>query len=227
MPRKPPGKTVRRSLARKPAKRAAKSGAPSALLHSPTWRTMGAGGGAPKGAGPGGVSRCSGIVVEPQQQTQWCWAAVSDSVSHYYDPGSPWTQCTIVNAELNQTTCCTDGSSAGCNQPWYLDLALTRVGRLQSVIADTLPFATLQALTSANNPPCVRQGWTGGGGHFLAVACCFQFRALGPTGSSASGSSNRVSVSDPWYGDSIVDYATLVSGYQGTGTWTHSYLTQP
>ena len=37
----------------------------------------------------------------------------------------------------------------------------------------------------------------------------------------------RLKISDPWYGDSIVDYSTFVSGYQGSGTWTHSYRTQP
>ena len=47
-----------------------------------------------------GSARCSGLTVEQQQQTQWCWAAVSNSVSHFYDAGSAWSQCTIVNAEL-------------------------------------------------------------------------------------------------------------------------------
>jgi len=172
------------------------------------------------------TSRHTLLVVEPQQQTQWCWAAVSNSMSHYYDAGSAWTQCGIANAELGQTGCCGNGSSLGCNQPWYLDLALTRVGRLQSVTVGTLPFATLQALTSTFAPPCARQSWAGGGGHFVAIVWCF----VVPSPSAAEGSgtaTNRVSISDPWYGDSVVDYSTFVSGYMGTGTWTHSYLTQP
>ena len=40
------------------------------------------------------------FVMQHQQQTQWCWAAVSVSVSHYYSPWSGWTQCAMVNAEL-------------------------------------------------------------------------------------------------------------------------------
>jgi hypothetical protein len=205
----PPRKTA--------AKTVAKRVAAAPLAHSKGWRALRS-----SSAMLGGASRCTGLVVEPQQQTQWCWAAVAKSISHYYDAGSPWTQCTIVNAELGQTGCCTGGGTAACNQPWYLDLALTRVGRLQSVTPGTMSFSMLQWLTMNNNPPCARQGWAGGGGHFVAIACCYQFRSL-----ATNTTSNSVAVSDPWYGDSVVDYATFVSGYMGTGTWTHSYRTQP
>jgi hypothetical protein len=204
--------TTRRTAAKSTAKPAA-----AALAHSKGWRALRA-----SSAMLGGMSRCTGLVVEPQQQTQWCWAAVSKSLSHYYDPGSSWTQCMIVDAELGQTTCCTAGGTASCNQPWYLDLALTRVGNLQSATSGTLSFSTLQSETMNNHPPCARQGWAGGGGHFVAIVCCYQFRSLAMGTTSTS-----VGVSDPWYGDSIVDYATFVSGYMGTGMWTHSYLTQP
>jgi len=172
-----------------------------------------------------GSARCSGLTVEHQQQTQWCWAAVSNSVSHFYDAGSTWTQCTIVNAELGQTTCCTNGSTAGCNQPWYLDRALTRVGCLLSMASGTLSFATVKSLINSGRPPCARQGWSGGGGHFMAIVCYFEglLGQLAGAGSTA----RRLRISDPWYGDSVVDYTVFVSGYQGTGTWTHSYRTQP
>ena len=172
-----------------------------------------------------GSRRCSGLTVEHQQQTQWCWAAVSNSVSHFYDAGSTWTQCAIVNAELGQTTCCTNGSSSACNQPWYLDRALTRVGCLLSWASGTLTFATVKSLINSTRPPCARQGWSGGGGHVMAIVCYFEglLGLLAGAGSTAK----RLRISDPWYGDSVVDYDVFVSGYQGTGSWTHSYRTQP
>jgi hypothetical protein len=172
-----------------------------------------------------GSRRCSGLVVEHQQQTQWCWAAVSNSVSHFYDAGSTWTQCSIVNAELGQSTCCTNGSSSACNKSWYLDKALTRVGCLLTWASGTLSFATVKSLINGGRPPCARQGWSGGGGHFMAVACYFEgiLGLLARSGSTAK----RLRISDPWYGDSVVDYDVFVSGYQGTGSWTHSYRTQP
>jgi hypothetical protein len=172
-----------------------------------------------------GSARCSGLTVEHQRQTQWCWAAVSNSVSHYYDAGSTWTQCTIVNAELGQTGCCTNGSTAACNQPWYLDKALTRVGCLLSMASGTLSFSTVKSLINSTRPPCARQGWSGGGGHFMAIVCYFQglLGLIAGAGSTAK----RLRISDPWYGDSVLDYDVFLSGYQGSGTWTHSYRTQP
>jgi hypothetical protein len=172
-----------------------------------------------------GSARCSGLAVEHQQQTQWCWAAVSNSVSHFYDTASTWSQCTIVNDELGETTCCTNGSSASCNKSWYLDKALTRVGCLLSVSSGTLTFAALQSLINTARPPCARQGWSGGGGHFMAIVCYFEgLLGLIVGGGSAA---KRLRIADPWYGDSVVDYDTFVSGYQGSGTWTHTYRTQP
>lgn len=172
-----------------------------------------------------GSRRCSGLVVANQQQTQWCWAAVSNSVSHFYDAASTWTQCSVVNAELGQSTCCTSGSSSACNQPWYLDRALSRVGCLLSWASGTLTFATIKSLINSGRPPCARQGWSGGGGHFMSISCYFEgiLGLLAGSGSTAK----RLRITDPWYGDSVVDYDVFVSGYQGTGSWTHSYRTQP
>ncbi len=172
-----------------------------------------------------GSARCSGLTVEQQQQTQWCWAAVSNSVSHFYDAGSAWSQCTIVNAELAQSGCCTNGSTAACNQPWYLDKALTRVGCLLSMASGTLSFATVKSLINTTRPPCARQGWSGGGGHFMAIVC--HFEGLLGLILGAGSTAKRLRISDPWYGDSVVDYDVFVSGYQSSGTWTHSYRTQP
>jgi len=218
-------KTAPRAPARPPLKKAAAQGgsaaSPAPTTASTSWQALAT------TSRPGGTSRCTGLAVEPQQQTQWCWAAVSKSVSQFYDSTSGWTQCAIANAELSQTGCCIDGSTPACNQPWYLDRALTRVGCLQSMSAGTLPFAMVQSLLNYDTPPCARQGWAGGGGHFVAIVCWFRFQSGLMSGSSAATASQRLQISDPWYGDSIVDYSTFVSGYQGTGTWTHSYLTKP
>lgn len=155
------------------------------------------------------------FTMEHQQQTQWCWAAVSTSVSHYYDASSAWTQCTVVNGELGQSTCCKSGSSAACNQPWYLDLALTRTGNLAAVSAGTTSFAGTRGEIDAGRPLGARIGWSGGGGHFVVLA-----------GYKPDPGSERVAIEDPWYGASDIALSTFTSSYQGTGSWTHSYTTQ-
>ena len=37
-----------------------------------------------------------------QQQTNWCWAAVSTSVALFFNPSSGWTQCAVANGELQE-----------------------------------------------------------------------------------------------------------------------------
>ena len=147
-------------------------------------------------------------------QGNWCWAAVSASVAAFYCDAS-WTQCKVVNAEFAQTACCAQGGTATCNQPWYLDKALTRVNCFVSSAAIPLPLAQVQSEIGAGHVPCLRIGWNGGGGHFMAIARWFV----------GTGGTVFVEVQDPIAGASQIPYQTLVSNYQNAGKWTHHYLT--
>ncbi len=66
--------------------------------------------------------------MQHQQQTNWCWAAVATSVSHFFNPASTWTQCAVANGELNRNDCCGSGASGPCNVYGFLGSSLTRVG---------------------------------------------------------------------------------------------------
>src|SRR5262249_33999150 len=59
-----------------------------------------------------------------QQQSEWCWSATTVSVDKFYNPSSALTQCALVNQQFNSATCCVNGASSACNQPWYLDKTL-------------------------------------------------------------------------------------------------------
>jgi uncharacterized membrane protein len=37
-----------------------------------------------------------GFRMQYQQMDNWCWIAVATSISHYYDRGSAWTQCSLA-----------------------------------------------------------------------------------------------------------------------------------
>lgn len=151
--------------------------------------------------------------VAPQEQTQWCWAAVSSSVARYFNASSPWKQCAVVTAEM-QGQCCVAGSSQRCNQPHYLDAALRRVGHLRAASAGYMLPAAVAAELDAQLPLCIRVGWSGGGGHFLAIV-----------GLTPQGNDVILALSDPIFGESSIQGAALINGgYQaGGGTWTHSY----
>ncbi len=153
--------------------------------------------------------------MQTQQQTNWCWAAVSTSVALFYDPSSTWTQCAVANGEMGETTCCTSGGSAACNQTWYLDLALQRVGHFDNWSGGAMSFADVRSEIDVGRPLGVRVGWSGGGGHFLIID------------GYLADATQSVGIEDPWYGPSDMGYAAFSTSYQTTGSWTHSYETQP
>jgi len=167
------------------------------------------------GAGP--PSRKLGLSVTPQQQANWCWAAVSASVAGFYSAAPAWTQCTVANAALPRTDCCGGGASdpQKCNKPWYLDIALNVTGTLDRVEARTFTFAEVQTEIARAAPLGTRVGWSGGGGHFQTIVGWLV----------AGDGTQYVDVSDPIYLDMTIAYSQFVSAYQSSGTWTHSYVT--
>lgn len=159
--------------------------------------------------------RSIGLVIERQRQTNWCWAAVSKGVADFLQAAG-WTQCAIVNAELSLSGCCGEaGAGQPCNQPWYLDEALERIGRFGRMTGMATPFDRLRLELDAGRPLCARIGWEGGGGHFVALG---GWRI-------GSGGERYVEVEDPWHGHSQITLDAFTSHYQGIGRWTHSYFT--
>jgi hypothetical protein len=151
--------------------------------------------------------------MQHQQQTNWCWAAVSTSVSLFFQPSSGWTQCAVANGELNRNDCCSTGASGPCNVYGFLDTSLTRVGHLDHATAATSTFSQIETEINGGRPLGVRTAWSGGGAHFLAI---IGYRIF----------NNLLAVDDPFYGKSDVGLSTFTSSYQGAGSWTQSYFTR-
>lgn len=152
--------------------------------------------------------------MEPQTQSNWCWAATSKSVSRFYSFFSPWTQCKIASAELGNTCCSTPVPSA-CNVPWYLDKALTRTNNFVSIQSGTIPWQSIKDQLENGLVIGARIGWSGGGGHFMTIH-----------GVSRVGITQYVHIDDPIYGKSVLTYDQYATNYQGSGTWTHTYFTK-
>ena len=150
--------------------------------------------------------------MEPQQQTNWCWAAVSKSVAAYYEPATTWTQCEVANGERGRTDCCTNGSSADCNQYGTLNTALQRVGHLDRMVSAPATFTEMYDEVRRGRPVGARTAWAGGGAHFLAI--------IGSVGGGF------LAVDDPIYAKSDVSDSAFRTMYQGSGTWTHTYYTR-
>jgi hypothetical protein len=170
------------------------------------------------GAPPSGTTLA--FTMQHQLETEWCWAAVSTSVSLFYLSGSSWTQCKVVEAELGEDSCCDDGRTKECNIPWYLQKALTRTGNLNAMSAGSLPYASVNAEIKHGRPLGCRIGWTLGGGHFVVIHGYINKHVGAAT-------ETWVEVADPWYGASSLPYNDFRTKYQNSGSWTHSYTTRP
>lgn len=154
--------------------------------------------------------------METQEQSQWCWSAVSVSVSKFYNPSSAITQCELASQELG-AGCCSNPSA--CNVDHTLETALQQVGHFNDMMFFPLSFGETETEISSRRPLGCRIGWFGGGGHFVIIH---------GTAVETSGAFIKqwVAIADPKFGpsDYLIDDFTF-SYRQGEGEWTHSYLT--
>ncbi|MBA5635677.1 hypothetical protein H3H37_01245 [Duganella sp. LX20W] len=156
------------------------------------------------------------MIIQHQEQDQWCWAAVTTSIASYYQATSAWTQCSLACAELGNATCCADGSIAECDKPWFLNLALSRVQHLQQRIEGQIDDATIIACLSGGQPIGIRIQWADMSGHFIAIVGIRK----------EQDGTVSLALDDPIYGPSTHGRSDLAGQYQGAGTWTHTYTTQ-
>jgi hypothetical protein len=152
--------------------------------------------------------------MQMQTESNWCWAAASTSVSHFYWWLSTWTQCRVANAELGHNDCCNSPVPSACNVPWYLDRALTRTNNFVSMTGQA-SFQQVKNEIDAGRPVGARIGWNGGGGHFMMIY-----------GYSRILSMEYFDIDDPIYGKSHLAVSDFASNYRGSGTWTHTYFTK-
>lgn len=166
-------------------------------------------GGAPSG---GSAQIELPFVMQLQELSNWCWAAVTSSVSQYFDPNSGWTQCAVASECLTEPCCFSTGA---CNQPWTLDHPLTVTSNLNgAVFVGAAPKVVIASEINAGRPVCCHIDWGDGRGHFVAL-----------TGYNSG--VDDVEVQDPLVGAALLPYKTFVSNYQEIGTWGFSYFTKP
>ena len=127
--------------------------------------------------------------MQPQQQSNWCWAATATSAALFYQPGSGWQQCGVANGELARTDCCGAGASGPCNFYGFLDQALTVVGHFDHWVGGIATTAQIEDEITFARPLGIRVAWSGGGADFLVIK-----------GQYSAGGIDYVSVDDPIYG---------------------------
>jgi hypothetical protein len=175
------------------------------------------------------VATDSTLVMEKQEQTNWCWSAVAVSIHNFLDPKvsnlvPAWTQGLLATKLLTAgggSMNCTlpKDASTVCNQPGPLDTALTITGNLSKggfLENCYLSYESLQKWVTAKLPVCARIVWKEGGAHFVAL-----------DGTAISGAGLQlvhVQDPDPKVAPSFWDYESLVEHYRDLGLWQDTYL---
>lgn len=158
------------------------------------------------------------VHVQHQEQDEWCWAAVSSTVSKFFDANSSWSQCAIASHAFPDGNCCENGASGTCDQVWDLDKALGSTRNLKKYVEDQqVPVADLIDQLKQSAPVGIRIQWSNGKAHFVIIR-----------GATQEGSGfGRVAISDPIYYDSVHTVEDLDGNYlNGNGVWTDTYYTK-
>jgi hypothetical protein len=156
------------------------------------------------------------FVVQDQEQTNWCWAAISASIAEFFG-SSFWTQCKIASEELG-VDCSRASNKNTCNRQWSLDAPLRLVGHLDQMVERSCNLAEVIEEINAGRPLCCRIAYRrSGGGHFVAIGGW----------SNTSDGKSYLQVHDPYLGFVIQLYDKFASGYRAPGDhWSHSYFTR-
>jgi hypothetical protein len=155
--------------------------------------------------------------VQKQEQTYWCWAAVTTGIHKFFDPAASLTQSEVVQACLGRTA----------NETLELAQALRKMGTLACSHEAVPALGEVQKQLSAGLPVPVRIGWTAqkgrrrelnGRGHFVVITGVLQ---RDPRGDDDT----LVRVSDPKSGmASYMPYGILKNSYDHRGRLTHFYI---
>ncbi len=166
----------------------------------------------------------SGILdfnMQHQDNDNWCWAALTASVTSYFQQVSPnavVSQCKIVQSCLAAQIpiCAADCQNEACNQTFYLEQSLGAVNHLDGYAFSLYP--TYDSITSVilnrRMPIGVRLA-RGPYAHFVLIV-----------GFDDDNDSQDLFVADPLYGPGQysyrISYALLCRQADGT-VWTHTY----
>ncbi len=182
------------------------------------------------GAGTEVLLRSAAIMrfdVQRQQQSNWCWAAVTTSLLNFFNEENSLAQCQVVQQCLSllsdfdsaATDCVQHSRSKACNRTFKLPDALDEMDLLFARCNYALTLDEVRQQIHAGVPVGVRIGWRGGGGHFVLITAVFDE----PEGEVQS----WLRVADPLdQAASYITWQTLRDRYKGSGRWTHSYIFQ-
>jgi hypothetical protein len=155
------------------------------------------------------------LKVPRQERSEWCWAAVLVGVDRFFRPDSTHSQCEVASSTLSLQCC--DGTQPAalttCNTPHALNPVLGRFGLLAAApIVKPLDFDHVRTEIDAGRPVCALirwlddQGQVTQRGHLIAI-----------NGYRVTPAQKQfVSITDPMYGSSEIDFGQFSSAKGAT-----------
>ena len=170
-------------------------------------------------AGMAGCCSCPGdcknlasvsVPIRPQETNNWCWIACAQMVHAFF--GHSITQCSLANARLGRTDCCTaEGETPcpktkNCNTPGNTKAAIESLNYTVTQATTPLEWDVLRNQIYCSKKPMVfGDGAADGGvGHVRVIY-----------GYVDAGGQRWVSLSDPWSpcegSDDLISYETYAN----------------
>lgn len=167
---------------------------------------------------------------QDQLESEWCWIAVTVSVTNYFERLSTLQQCELAGKLLTKD-CCVGCACHECNTPGALVDALGKVSHLKGGeiegpaghaigVPNPLTFDQIKAEIDAGLPVCAFIEWdTENIGHFCVISG-YEFSKPEP----ANENLQYLFVHDPIFGSGSQPFKRFRSNYnlQG-GTWKAMY----
>jgi hypothetical protein len=162
----------------------------------------------------------TGLRLQAQERSRWCWAAIAVSLASHFNlagpAGAPWTQRGLAEHLLEP-----DARGAGeartdpLDREALLETALRRVGCFSHWSPGRPGLDRIAAEIGAGLPVCLRIGWHDGGSHYVVAA------GLDPV-------TGELFVDDPLHGASIHAYDRFPGHYRGRGgVWAETLWIRP
>lgn len=155
-----------------------------------------------------------GIDVPHQDQTLWCWCAVTVGVSRFFDSTFALTQCQTAAQVLPIADACIRPTDADVNRMFDLQLALSTFGHVGRVLDEPLSFEDVEREIQAQRPVGAQILFQDSGRmHFTIIRGCRKVDG------------DRILViDDPQFDESESSYERFKNFYKGDGEWQRSYI---
>ena len=157
------------------------------------------------------------VTLYPQEQNQWCWAATG-RMTMLYAGGDPSviTQCAEANNAFSQTSCCSNGSTSRCNQPYYplYDNWGFTAANMYSEKGAYLSWNGLKEVIDAGKPVAFLWHWKSGGGHYQVATGYYEDTSTSPA-------TKMVYVNNPWPPNEGAQTSCTYASFTGGPRYDH------